>query len=356
VTEGCTEIAAAGTPHERGRAIGRATAVAVHRFLGEGVARLAWIAGAPVDRARLEPAIDRHAEVVERHLPEIAATVHGFAEGAEIARVDAWLLQLRRELLPLAAADCTTIVGPPRSGSASPLAAGGWIAQTVDLAGDLADHALVLRERGPGGEVVQLAFTGLLGYLGMNDRGLAVGINMVMSGDWRPGIPPYLVVRHLLGLGSVAECLDELPRLPRASSRCYALVDRREAAIVETTCERVAVLRGEPLVHTNHYLDPELAALDRSHVVHRRESRRRRERALAALGAATPIAAAGEPLFDLLSLHGDSAICFHGDGDPRRAATVAAAVLAPTAGRMFVRRGPPCRGKTTVHGMEVARA
>jgi hypothetical protein len=338
------EVVAAGTPYERGQALGRATAAAVHRFLGEGLARLEWIAGASIDRGRLAPAIGRHAEVVERHLPDVAAAVHGLAAGAQIAPADAWLLQLRRELLPIAAADCTTLVEP------------SWIAQTVDLAGDLAEHAIVIRERDPGGEVVQLAFTGLLGYLGMNDRGLAVGINMVMADGWRPGIPQYLVVRHLLALGSVAECLDELPRLPRASSRCYALADRREIAIAETTCERLAVLRGDRLVHTNHFLDPALAALDRSHIVHRRESRRRRDRALAALAAAPPIERAGEALFELLALHGDAATCLHGDGDPRRAATVAAAVLAPASGRMFVRRGPPCRGKTSVHTLEVARA
>lgn len=340
------EVAAAGTPYERGCAIGAAIGDAVHRFLGEGVARLAWIAGRSIERGNLEEAIARHAEVVERHLPDVAAAVHGLAEGAHIAASDAWLLQLRRELLAVPAADCTTLAGF------------GWLAQTVDLAGDLADHALVLRERGRNGEAVQLSFTGLLGYLGLNDRGLAVGINMVLGGDWRPGIPPYLAIRHLLELGSVAECLEELPRLPRASSRCYVLVDRREAAVAETTCDRLAVLRGAPLVHTNHYLDPELAALDRSHIVHRRESRRRREAALAALTAEAAAGAppAGEALFELLAVHGDTPTCIHGSGDPRRAATVAAAVLAPATGRMLVRRGPTCRGATTTHDLDAARA
>jgi isopenicillin-N N-acyltransferase like protein len=344
------EIAVAGNPQQRGRAIGAATAVPIHEFLAEGVARLSWIGGAPVDRDLLQPAIKAHAEVVENTLPDIAAAVRGLAEGARIRLEDAWLLQLRRELQPIAAADCTTLAGP------------GWLSQTVDLAGNLSEHALVLRERSHAGEVVHLTFTGLLGYLGMNNRGLAVGINMVMSDGWCPGVPPYLIVRHLLGLRSVSECLSELPHIPRASSRCYTLVDSSEAVMVETTCDKLAILRGEHLVHTNHYLAPELAPLDRSHVLHRRESRRRRDRALAAL-ALVPSTDFGDArqaklgdLLELLCQHGEAGICFHGDGDPRRPSTVAAVALSPATGQILVRRGPPCLGATSNHDLEIFHA
>ena len=58
-----------------------------------------------------------------------------------------------------------------------------------------------------------LSFGGLLGYLGINSDGLAIGLNLVLGGDWGPGIPPYLAIRHLLdSAGSVAEALELLAR------------------------------------------------------------------------------------------------------------------------------------------------
>jgi hypothetical protein len=354
MTSPLRELTVSGTAHQRGRELGLAQGPELRAFLSEGLARLEWIAGRQLERGSLDAAIARHAEVIERHLPDVAASVHGLAEGADLPISSAWLLQLRRELLrEVAAADCTT------------LAAGGerpWLAQTVDLPGDLAAHAIVVREHDGTHTALQLTFTGLLGYLGLNDRGLAVGINMVMSNDWKPGVPPYLLMRHLLGLGSVEECLDALAWVPRASSRCYTLIDRHQAVMVETTCERIAVLRQGPLVHTNHYLAGELATDERSHVMRRRESRQRHDRATAALAAATTGLATGgrpptgEQLFDLLACHGQGGSCFHGDGDPRRFSTAAAVVLHPVEGRLAARRGPPCQSVTTHHTIEAAHA
>lgn len=125
-------------------------------------------------------------------------------------------------------------------------------------------------------------------------------------------------MRHLLELGSVAECLDELRRLPRASSRCYTIVDKQTAVQVESSCDRIAVLDRSPLIHTNHYLDHELAAEDRSHVFRRRESRRRLTRVTDELRFGTPAATDRAPLdfFALLTLHDEPAICTHAEGNP----------------------------------------
>lgn len=330
----------AGTAFERGRLFGAACGPQVRRLLQEGVARIEWIGGRPVDRAHLSQLVGDHAAIIERALPDIAEEVHGLAAGADIAVEDAYLLQCRREAIHSAfVGGCTTIA----SAGASPC-----IAQTIDLPGRFADLALVLRTRTEARTILQLTFAGLLGYVGINDRGLAVGLNMVIAGAWRPGVPPYLISRRLLELDSVEACIDELRRLPRASSRCYTLVDARRACQVEATADEVAVIDGAELLHTNHCLSGTMA--DLGHVMQRRESRLRYDRARAEIALRPDPGDAGDAqadrLFETLICHGEAPICIHGDGDPRRSETVAAVVLQTAPPRMLARRGNPCEAPT----------
>jgi isopenicillin-N N-acyltransferase like protein len=350
-TEPLAEISVAGSATERGRQYGLATQRQIQDFLGEGVARIAWVLGRPVGRSGLSEIIRAHGAMVERHLPDIAEEIHGLADGAGISIDDAYLLQCRREAMHSLSRKTTQAV----SGGCTAIALGNGsrcIAQTVDLPGRLAEHALVLRSHVEQRTILQLTFTGLLGYIGINDAGLAVGLNMVLGGDWRPAIPPYLLVRRLLELDSVAECVEELHRLPRAAPRCYTFVDNRSACQVETTCDELAVIEGVQLVHTNHYIDPGMVAHERSHIVQRRESRHRYDRARHEFASRwtheTDRDRQAANLFEILSSHGDAPICLHGGDDPQRAATVAAVVLQNPERRMLARRGNCCCSATQV--------
>ncbi len=121
-----------------------------------------------------------------------------------------------------------------------------------------------------------LSFGGLLGYLGMNSDGLAVGINLVLGGRWGPGVPPYLAVRHVLdSAGSVDEALGVLEGLRLASSRSLMLCDRRGCAYVEFMDGRMHVVQDTELVHTNHFLRPEFVPFDELNVFAKNSSLRR---------------------------------------------------------------------------------
>jgi isopenicillin-N N-acyltransferase like protein len=338
------EIATAGSAFERGCQYGSAVAADIRRFLQEGVARMEWILGRSVERSRLSEFIRAHAAVIEGYLPEIAEEVHGLAKGAGISIEDAYLLQCRREIMQeVASGDCTMIaLGGPNS----------CIAQTIDLPGQLAEFALVLRSTLDRRTILQLTFIGLLGYVGMNDAGLLVGLNMVQGGEWRPGIPPYLLVRHLLELDTAEDCIEELRRLPRASSRCYTIVDENNAYQVETTPDQIVVREGSTLLHTNHYLCSEIS--DRSHVMYRRESRRRFEHLGRQFECQQKPNSVDDTLaadfFSILSCHGDAPICIHGRDDARRSETVAAVVMQNAPRRMLARRGNPCNSRTQAFG------
>ncbi|MEX3628169.1 MAG: C45 family peptidase [Burkholderia sp.] len=338
----------AGSRFEIGRQHGAALREPIARFLGDRVTRLE-----PLVTARrlheFAPLIASYTREIERVLPELAEEIHGLAEGADIATEDAFLLQLRRELsgfqrIP-ARGDCTTF-GRHLHGES-------MLAQTVDLNGAMAGELSVLdiacepagatngttggTAGGDWSNVALLSFTGLTGYLGINDRGLAIGLNLVLGGSWRPGIPGYLTIRHLLDrCTSVDECLERLRALPRASSRSLTIADAARVVTVEYTPDALAVIEGASHAHANHFLHSALAADDALNPFARTASLRR--------------LAACRELLARLPADADARACLDGlasppievvpNGDLRRECTVASVAMFPGRRAISVRSRP----------------
>ncbi len=331
----------AGTPAEIGRGHGEQLRAEIHAFLDDGLCRLDRLLVPQPDRARLRETIDRYGEAIARGLPDAYAEIAGLAAGAGIELRAALLLQIRREVQGFSrltsAGDCSTLcrLGPD----------GALLAQTIDLNGDLDDHMTVLSiEHAAGGRrTLVLSFSGLLGYLGLNSDGLAVGLNLLLGGEWGPGIPPYLAIRHLLDTcADVASCLERLRELKLASSRALTICDRREAAWVELVGGRMAVARGEALAHANHVLAPELAGEDAINPFARMSSVKRLEACRAALGE---LSAASDPE-TVMALFAQPPIRKPDSSDIRRERTVGAVVMRPGAGELHVRRGDPALSRT----------
>jgi isopenicillin-N N-acyltransferase like protein len=341
-----------GTPAELGFQHGQARAERLREFLDDSLARLNRILPAPVSLASLASTLDEYRDRIAEATPALAEEIDGLAAGAGISRDEALLLQLRREIMGYlripTAGDCTTYA---RS-DADPV-----LAQTVDLNGNLDDHIAVLDvivcpPPSPSGppplagsprRALVLSFGGLLGYVGMNSAGLAVGLNLVLGGDWRPGLPPYLAIRHLLDNASTVEAaIGMLGRLRLASSRSITLCDRSTAAYVEILGDDVRVTRAPWTVHTNHFLHPDLAPRDELNVFARNSSLRRLATGETGL-AALPAGADADEHFGLMS---GPPIRVPDEGDIRRERTVASVVMFPTRGEIHVRPGDPALSRT----------
>lgn len=324
-------VRAGGDPVDAGRAHGAARADALRAFVDDGLCRLNRIRHAPLTLDELRPAIDAHGAVIDAATPALGREVLGLAEGAGLTRHEALLLQLRREILGYRsvrpAGDCTTyasLTGEP------------VLAQTVDLNGDLDDQIAVLDVGDDRGRSLVLSFAGLLGYLGVNAHGLAVGLNLVLGGTWRPGLPPYLAIRHLLDTAhDVTEAVALLRTLPLASSRSIMLCDQERAAFVEILDDEQRVVTGETLSHTNHYLHADLAPHDELNVFARNSSTRRLDACRSRL-AGLPADAGVADHFALLA---DPPIRVPDPGDIAVERTVATVVLLPARGELHVRPG-----------------
>ncbi|MEU6461260.1 C45 family peptidase [Streptomyces sp. NPDC046976] len=336
-------VRAVGDPYERGLRHGGERAAALHAFHDDSLCRLNKVLDRPVTPAGLAPRIEEYRRAIEAAVPDLATEIRGLAAGAGLTEAQAYLLQLRREIMGYRAVpamgDCTTYA---RADDRNPV-----VAQTVDLSGDLDDQITVLdvSRTTTSRRSLLLSFGGLLGYLGLNSSGLAVGLNLVLAGSWRPGVPPYLAVRHVLDhADTVDEALTLLRGLPLASSRCFTLCDARRAVWAEYDGDGWRVGEGPETTHTNHFLHPDLAPHDRLNVFARRSSVRRLDTCRARLKA-LPVTAHPEDHFALLAA---PPLCVADNGDIRRERTVAAAVLLPGAGELHLRPGNPALSATQV--------
>ena len=346
VKEVCArEFTARGTPYEIGRQVGHAFAERIHLFLRDGLARINCIRRVPLSLEEALRQAGTYAACIETALPDIAAEIGGLADGAHIRYREAILVQIRRELILSGAeqGDCTSIALQHEGRM--------LLSQTIDLAGGMEDQAMVLRVIPQSKEqprICMFTFTGLCGYFGLNSAGLAVGLNMVVSPGWRAGVPVYLLIRHLLTRRSIEEALEEIGRIRRASSRYLVLADAHSAVGVEMTVDQHRVIRGLPLVHTNHFLHPEWQQLDRISGAFRHASKSRYIRA-------HTLALAGTPPEAILRDHEGFplSICCHRTGGRSNPETVAAVVSDPEAGTMRVLAGRVCEGKFRKYGMPV---
>jgi isopenicillin-N N-acyltransferase like protein len=368
-------VSAEGSPREAGFRHGAARAEALRAFLDDGLARLAHLmpaskTAAPITLAALRPTIAAYDAEISAAVPDLAEEISGLAEGAGITREEALLLQLRREIMGYSKVptmgDCTTYACVGVGDGAADSASDGYpvLAQTVDLNGGLDDQLAVLEVHRPGSprRALVLSFGGLLGYLGVNSDGLAVGLNLVLGGDWHPGLPPYLAIRHLLDTApDVDTALTLLGGLKLAGSRSLTLCDRDRCVSVEFLGDEMRVL-AQPdagtgtgtdaiaaITHTNHFLHPDFTARDELNIFARNSSVLRLKACRAGLAALPPDPGV-EDHFAVLT---NSPICVADTGDLRRERTVAAVVMLPRRAELHVRPGDPSRSGTqsfTLHG------
>jgi isopenicillin-N N-acyltransferase-like protein len=119
----------------------------------------------------------------------------------------------------------------------------------------------------PDDEPAFLAMTygSLLPNIGVNSYGLAQCCDSVYPRDSRIGIPRVVVSRAVLGSKSISEAIRHMLVPHRAAGYNHMLMhESGEMYNVEVSARQFAILPAENgyLVHTNHYLDPKMQAIE----------------------------------------------------------------------------------------------
>ncbi len=249
-------------PFARGRDLGSTWASSVHATLTEYTEMFERIAVPP---GAVREISESSRSLVAEHAPEILAEIDGVAAGAGIEPWQSMVLNARTEIMTQAPADppgeCSTAVFVPTDGSTPrTLQTWDWYTQMA--------HETLVRSIPAAGDARLVTFGefGQVAKIGVSTRGVGVHFNILehVTDGSAPGVPVHVVTRMILDrASSLDDALAIVDAVPLAASTVLTVITHDGAACVELSPAGWAALPATPgttLVHTNHFLDPELAA------------------------------------------------------------------------------------------------
>jgi isopenicillin-N N-acyltransferase-like protein len=255
---------AATGPGQRGRELGLAFAEPV-RATWETYEGIFAAYELSIEVVR-EVAEGTYAEVVG-WAPQLADEIAGIADGAGLALWQVAALNARSEVLaryraPIAA-ECSTAVFVPPGASPRTIQTWDW---HEGLAGLTVAWQLEPR---PAWTVKTFTELGLLGKIGVNSAGLGLHFNLLRhdADGERHGVPVHLIARRILDEAADLDEAEAIIGSARASaSVALTVVTRDDAATFEVSpggVRRLAPDADGLLLHTNHFLHPDLARHER---------------------------------------------------------------------------------------------
>lgn len=196
---------------------------------------------------------------------------------------------------------------------------------------------------------VGFAYSGLLLYQGMNDRGIGSVGNALYARDIRPGVPKLLAYRDVLDAAYLEDAIRRTRKPNRANGNNHVLANEHgEIYDVEVSAGDFALhaATGDMLAHTNHIIDQRLRSVEWGDLLNSTMRLKRVERLMRHARGSLDV----ESMFDILSDHSNfpRSVCKHGDPvhNPD-VQTVSSVVIDLSAGVIHVRPGNPCNTPTT---------
>lgn len=257
----------AGSPAEIGARHGATLGEEIRRYLVERM-RLSsdgsWT-GRRSSRHEILGAAEAMVEPHRRYAPDVHAEVEAMAGAAGVSVPELIVLGGFTDVVdvirsPVGEDDCTAILMPAGFADAA------YLAQTWDMHDTAAPFIVLLRiepEDGPGAVVFTTA--GCVGQMGMNEAGIAVGINNLTGRAGAHGVTWPYVVRKVLGQTDLDLALKCVLEADLSGAHNYLLMGPDGSGYnVEAMPGKTVVdtLSGSPLVHTNHCLHASTRALE----------------------------------------------------------------------------------------------
>jgi isopenicillin-N N-acyltransferase-like protein len=257
-----------GTPTEMGTAHGMRFAEEIRRYTADRVALSA--VGTDMSHTDIiglaQQMLDHH----ERYDADLFAEMTAMADAAGISAAEAVIVGGYTDFIDTVRAvaaggpfedNCTAVVVPDHLADGA-----GFLAQTWDMHASATPHVVMLRLE-PEGKPASLVFTtvGTLGQIGMNDAGIAIGINNLTAADGRLGVTWPFVVRRALAQLTFDAAVECIVSAPLAGGHSFLVLSASgEGCIVEAmpTRRHVFDLGSEALVHSNHCLVPGTQAVE----------------------------------------------------------------------------------------------
>ena len=257
-----------GDPASLGAMHGASFATEIREYAADRVSLSAQ--GTSMSREEL---LDLASRCVPAHLAyseQLTAEMGSLAEAAGLSVAEALIVGGYTDFIDLVRAEagvarvddtCTAVIVP--DGRA---AGAGFLTQTWDMHASATPHIVMLDllpEAGPAALV--FSTVGCLGQIGMNEAGIAIGINNLTAADGRIGVTWPFVVRKVLAQTDFDAAMACILDAPLAGGHNFLVFDADgNGASIEAmpTATHVTRLDGEPLVHTNHCVAADTAAVE----------------------------------------------------------------------------------------------
>ncbi|MBM1108213.1 hypothetical protein JQC67_18820 [Aurantibacter crassamenti] len=202
-------------------------------------------------------------ESTKNQLPELFNEFQGIVDGAQVDFNTLFTYQSFDEFYSYLEAgnhfkknegNCTTTGVFGRENQAN------FLTHNNDLPSYHEDAVTILKIKYPnsGLVILQQTFAGQIGQNGVNNYGVAVGINTIIDMPVSTkGLPVSFNVRKILESKNITESLEYLKKVDFGTSMNYLIADRETAITVETWEDNIEVIdnkKQQYIAHTNHTL------------------------------------------------------------------------------------------------------
>jgi len=200
----------------------------------------------------------------QERYPQYLQELHGIAEGANVLFDDLAVVNAMEAVTmdALHLTKCTSIaVNETRTADGHV-----FVAHNEDWLPEDEQDVFIIHAK-PDDEPTFLAMTygGLLPNIGFNSCGIAQCCDSVYPNDYRIGIPRVVASRAVLGARNLGEAFRHALAPQRAAGYNHLLANENgELYCIEVSAKNFGILYADDgvLVHTNHYLDAKMQAIE----------------------------------------------------------------------------------------------
>ena len=253
-----------GDSGDFGRAHGSTCREMIHKYLDTRIALTAqerW-SGGVVDRDLIIETAAQTLPHHEEYSPSLYEEMVAMADAAGITPAEAVVVGGFTDLVDVVRArvgtapeehNCSAVINPTD----------GFVAQTWDMHASAGEFVIILKlDPLVGPDMVVQTTAGCLGQMGINEAGIAVGINNLTSMG-KPGVTWNFVVRKALEQTTLDAAVKVILDADLAGGHNFLLMGPDgEGVNIEAMPghKEVTRVRDVPFVHTNHCLDPVTAS------------------------------------------------------------------------------------------------
>jgi isopenicillin-N N-acyltransferase-like protein len=240
---------------------------------------------------------------------------------------------------------CTAFVVAPTAAADGQ----GFLGQTWDMHSTATPYVMLLDVRPQNGPaLLTFTITGCVGMIGMNEHGVAVGINNLLGADGRPGVHWVYVVRKMLAQRTVDDALHVLRGAHLSGAHNYLLMGPDASGAVrgynvEQMATRAHVVPVEDVyAHANHCLIAEMVSVERPRKSVSHASTQARYAQAAAFLNDRHGRITRDELMALTRLHeGELSVCAHTQ-EGYDVESSGACIMAPQTRQLWALWGNPC--------------